>query len=184
MIAERHALESARLRLEPTSERHAPVVYRHMTDPSLWTFFPDLRPQTLEQLHALYKRWEGGNPNSSSGETWENWVCFLRDTQTPVGGMQATILPDGSALIAYIFYAAHHGNGYAREAAKTVIEHLQRSHGVTRIVAEMNTRNLRSIRLAEALGFVRVEERIDVEHGHGIAADEYVYELELENTRV
>lgn len=176
----RHALESSRLRLEPTSESHAPLVYHHLTDPRLWTFFPELRPQTLEHLRALYTRWERGNPDPSRRETWENWVCFLRGTRTPVGSMQATILPDGVALIAYMFYAAHHGNGYAREAAKAVIDHLQIEHGVTRVVAEMNTRNARSIRLAEALGFVRVEERIDVERGHGIAADEYVYELALE----
>lgn len=181
---ERHALQSARLRLEPTTENHAPVVYRHLTDPRLWTFFPELRPSSLDQLHALYKRWERGNPDPASDETWENWVCFLGETQTPVGGMQATIRPGGVALIAYMFYAAHHGNGYAREAARAVIEHLQTEHAVTRIVAEMNTRNVRSIRLAEALGFARVEERIDVERGHGIAADEYVYELELDGVRL
>jgi RimJ/RimL family protein N-acetyltransferase len=41
----------------------------------------------------------------------------------------------------------------------------------------MDTRNEASYRLAESLGFVRVEKHEAVEHGHGIIADEYVYEL-------
>ena len=175
----RHPLDSVRLRLEPVREEYATLVFRHLSDPRLWTFFPALRPRTLDQLSALYRRWERGNPDPERNETWENWICFLRGTQTPVGGMQATILPGQIATIAYMFYADRHGQGYAREAAAAVIEHLGSAHHVRRVIAEMNTRNARSIRLAESLGFVRVEERIDVERGHGVAADEYVYELDL-----
>lgn len=166
---ERHALESARLRLEPTTAQHAAVVYRHVTDPRLWTFFPDLRPRSLDALELLYKRWERGNPGIDGDSVWENWVCFLRDTDTPVGSMQATIYPNGEAAIAYMFYVAHHGKGYAREAARCVVEHLHAGHATTRVVAEMNVRNARSIRLAESLGFRRAHER----------AGEYTYEYEF-----
>lgn len=179
----RHALDSVRLRLEPTREAHAALVFRHMSDPRLWKFFPELRPRSLDELCALFRRWERGNPDPERDEVWENWVCFMRGTQTPVGGMQATILPGQVATIAYMFYADRQGQGYAREAAAAVIEHLRSGHGVRRVIAEMNTRNARSIRLAESLGFARAEERIDVARGHGVAADEYVYELDLVEAR-
>ena len=166
---ERHPLHTERLRLEPTTEGHAALVYRQVTDPRLWTFFPDLRPKSLDDLHLLYRKWERGNPYADGDEIWENWVCFLSGTQIPVGSAQATILGDGGALIAYMFYVEHHGKGYAREAAAAVIAHLHEAHGVARVIAEMDTRNERSRKLVEALGFVRVEKR----------PDEYVYRLDL-----
>jgi ribosomal-protein-alanine N-acetyltransferase len=165
------------LRLEPTGAHHAPLVYEQMTDSRLWTFFPAMRPKSIEELRALYRRWERGNPYANRDEEWENWICFLRDTETPVGGMQATILPGSAAYIAYVMYVDHQRNGFAREAAQAVIDHLRQRHQVTRFIAEMNTKNEASIKLVESLGFKRVEERLDVERGHGIDADEYVYEL-------
>ena len=145
----------------------------------LWTFFPELRPKSLEDLRDLYRRWERGKPNAHGEEVWENWICFLRDTQTPVGGMQASIFPEGVAYIAYAIYIRHQRQGYAREAAQALIEHLRSEHGTVRILAEMNTKNEASRRLVESLGFQCVEEHTDVERGHGIEANEYVYELKL-----
>lgn len=148
-----------------------------MTDPRLWTFFPAMRPKSIEELRALYRRWERGNPYANRDEEWENWICFLRGTETPVGGMQATILPGGVAYVAYAIYVAHQRKGFAREAAGAMIDHLRETHQITRFIAEMNTKNEGSIKLVQSLGFKRVEEHHDVERGHGIEADEYVYEL-------
>ena len=150
-----------------------------MSDARLWTFFPELRPKSPEELRALYRRWERGAPDADRDEEWENWICFLRDHETPVGGAQATIFPEGVAYIAYVIYAAHQRRGYAAEAARALIEHLRDVHGVTRILAEMNTKNEASIKVVESLGFERVDEHVDVERGRGIEAREYVYELKL-----
>ncbi len=174
---ERHPLQTERLRLEPTRAHHASLVYDQVTDERLWTFFPALRPKSIEELRALYRRWERGNPYANRDEEWENWICFLRDSETPVGGMQATILPGGVAYVAYVMYTAHQRQGFAREGLRTVVDHLRDVHAITRIVAEMNTRNEASRKLVESLGFERVEEPLQVERGLGIEADEYVYEL-------
>lgn len=172
-------MQTERLRLEPTRAYHAPLVYDQITDERLWTFFPALRPKSIEELRALYRRWERGNPYANRDEEWENWICFLRDTETPVGGMQATILPGSLAYIAYVMYAANQRQGFAREGARAVIEHLREAHGITRILAEMNTQNEASIKVVQSLGFERVEEHVEVERGHGVEADEYVYELKF-----
>lgn len=164
---ERHGLASERLRLEPTSAHHAVKVFDSISDERLWTFFPSLRPSTVEELRALYRRWQRGNPYANRDEVWENWICFLAGTETPVGGMQATLLPGNLANIAYLTYSDHQRKGYAREAAQTVIDHLREVHGIERVLADMSVHNEASIKVVESLGFVR----------KATAGDEYVYEL-------
>ena len=175
----RHELNTERLRLEPTRVEHAPIVYDKVTDERLWTYFPELRPKSLAELQALYRRWERGNPDPGLDEYWENWICFLKGTQTPIGGMQATILSNGIAYMAYILYTDYHRKGFAREAALGVIEHLRANHGVRRVLLEMDINNEGSQRLAQSMGFTRIEERKNVERRYGLFGDEYVYALDL-----
>jgi RimJ/RimL family protein N-acetyltransferase len=54
---------------------------------------------------------------------------------------------------------------------------VRKEYGIAQFFAEMDTRNEASYRLAESLGFVRVETHESVERGHGLIASEYMYEL-------
>ena len=173
-----HELRTPRLRLVPTREQYAERIFERMNDVRMWTYFPELRPKTLEDLRRMYRRWERNAPPESN-EQWENWLCFRIEDDEPVGGQQATIVSVDTAYIAYSIYVDFQRHGYARESTQCVIDHLRADHGITRFVAEMNVRNEASWRLAEALGFKRIEVHIDVERGHGLIADEYVYELNL-----
>lgn len=149
----RHRLTTRRLRLEPVRRAHADRVFSHMNDQRLWTYFPHLRPQTVEDLRALYRRWERGNPSPGRDETWENWLCFLRNGGEAIGSMQATILADRTALIAYAIYVPYQRRGYGSEAAAAVLAHVRGEHNVERAIAEMDPRNEASIGLAKSLGF-------------------------------
>lgn len=162
-----HKLETARLQLLPTSVHHAPLVFEHMSDERLWRFFPELRPRSVADLEAQYARWAYGGPQPATGERWENWICFLREISLPVGSVQATISPDGTASIAYAVYVEYQKLGFAREAAQAVIDHIKSEHAVRLVRADMHRQNTASVRVAESLGFVRIAE----------SADEYVYEL-------
>jgi RimJ/RimL family protein N-acetyltransferase len=131
----------------------------------MWTYFPELRPGTADDLRALWTRWEAGSPDTS--EIWLNWLCREKNSKVLIGSMQATIYPDPQeAYIAYAVYRSHQGNGYAREACKAIIEHISKRYRLKRIYAEMNAQNEPSYRLAESLGFKRIE-----------SDDEYLYEL-------
>jgi len=90
--------------------------------------------------------------------------------------MQATIRGHRAAYIAYAFYPANQRKGYAREAAQAVIAHLREAYGITRFRAEMDTRNEPSYRLAESLGFTRIETHEAPDLGQG-PAKEYLYEF-------
>jgi RimJ/RimL family protein N-acetyltransferase len=171
-------LQTARLVLEPVRASHAPEIWPQLDDERMWRYFPALRPATLEDLRRLYEKWERGS--RLDDEMWLNWLCRERPQGVLVAAMQATVyMRERAAYLAYAVYPLHQRKGYAREAAQCVIAHVRERYGVERVFAEMDTRNEASFRLAESLGFTRVETRLAVERGLGSDADEYVYELRL-----
>ncbi len=169
-------LSTERLILEPVRPAHADETWPRQNDERMWTFFPDLRPRTLEHLRVIYERRQHGSPNDS--EVWLNYVCRLRTGGEIAGEVQTTIYTRaGAAYVAYAIFPDFQRKGFAREAVAALIDHVRKEYGIANFFAEMDTRNEASYRLAESLGFVRVETHGTVERGHGIIADEYVYEL-------
>ncbi|MGH8163905.1 MAG: GNAT family N-acetyltransferase [Rhodanobacteraceae bacterium] len=171
-------MRTLRLDLEPLCAAHADEAWPHVDDPSMWTFFPALRPESLDDLRATYGRRERGYPKRDGAQIWGNWLVRERSSALPVGDVQATIFPmEGTALVAYAVYVAHQRRGFARESLVRLLEHLRDARGTRRVFAEMDTRNMPSYRLAESLGFTRVETRAEEDRGTGLISAEYVYEL-------
>jgi ribosomal-protein-alanine N-acetyltransferase len=155
---------------------HAEEAWPQLNDDRMWTYFPALRPATLDDLRRLYGKWERGSPARS--QIWLNWLCRDRASGELIGAMQATIRSRGVAYIAYAIYPSHQRKGYAREACEAVIAHLREHYGIKRVRAEMDTRNQASYRLVESLGFKRLQKKKAPDLGQG-PAPEYVYELSL-----
>ena len=110
-------LQTARLDLEPVCAAHADEVWLQLDDDRMWTYFPQLRPSTIDELRALYARWERGSSDSS--EVWWNWLCRERDSEEFVGATQATILLEEQlSYVAYSVYPLHQRKGFAREAVR------------------------------------------------------------------
>lgn len=168
-------LVTARLLLEPLVVAHARTLYPLLQDQRLYTYIPQEPPPSLDALVARYTRLVARR-SPDGNERWLNWAARLRNAQTYVGTFEATIEPDGTALLAYMVFAPHHGRGYAREGAAAVIEHLVRDSAVHLVAAEIDTRNRASIGLVEALGFVRTAERPAADCFKGSVSDEYRYE--------
>ena len=84
---------------------------------------------------------------------------------------------DHTALLAYMIFPAFWRQGYAREGCARVLTHLFEDYRVSRVAAEIDTRNSSSIRLVEALGFARVATTPDADFFKGASSDEYRYEL-------
>ena len=132
----------------------------------MWTYFAHLRPHSLEHLQAIYERRAVGAPDES--QRWLNFVCRERASGRPVGEVQATVqVGERTSYVAYAVFTNAQGNGYGREAVRALMEHVAASYGIRKFLAEIHRENVRSIALAEALGFRRVEVR----------EDELLYEL-------
>ena len=64
----------------------------------------------------------------------------------------------GSFELGYTFAAAFQGQGYAAESLRAFLRYAFTLPGVRRITAQIDTRNVRSVRLAERLGMRREAE--------------------------
>ena len=154
-------LTGARLRLEPVSAAHAAEMAPLLDDGSLHTFIGG-EPLAVDALAERYRRWESGRSPDGT-EAWLNWVVRRSSDGTPVGTAQATVIePRRSAEVAWVIATAHQGNGYGKEAAALMAEHLL-AHGVRRLVAHVHPDHHASAAVAASLGLTRSGELVDGE---------------------
>ena len=88
---------------------------------------------------------------------------------------QATVMGDGTALIAYMIFTPFQRRGLAREGCAAVLAELASAWGVRTAVAEIDTRNAASVALVESLGFARVATVREADVFKGASSDEYRY---------
>ncbi|MBA2753015.1 MAG: GNAT family N-acetyltransferase [Chloroflexia bacterium] len=169
-------LETPRLRLEPLVPAHATETFGPLGDERLYRFIPGNPPANLAALEARYGLLSGRrSPDDTQG--WLNWVMRRRDSGEPVGTLEATVYPDRSSSIAYVVFVRHQRRGLATEGVARMVEHLVVDHGITLLVAEVDTRNAASVGLLDRLRFSRVATVRDADHFKGTPSDEFRYEL-------
>ena len=139
-------IRTARLALEPLTVAHAPAMFPLLSDPALYAYLDFPPPPSLEHLQRVYAKLETRRSPDGT-EEWLNWIVMLDGA--PIGFVQATIGPDRSANVAYVFGSAHWGQGYAFEAVTAMLAALDGC----KFFATVDPRNARSIRLLERLGF-------------------------------
>ena len=173
-------IETAHLRLEPIRQSHAVLLFAALSDAHLYALIPEEPPKSLEALEKRYAFLQGGK-SPDGKEHWLNWTMFDRRTHMPVGTFQATVRDDAPSDIAYIVFKAHWRQGIAREAGMGVIDHLFKTYPTPLLAANMDTRNVASIKLVESLGFKRTAFLPNADTFKGISSDEYRYEMTREN---
>ncbi len=72
-----------------------------------------------------------------------------------IGQVNASLLRDGNntASVGYIISPKSEGKGYATEAVRALLDYLFLEEALHRVVLDIDVRNVRSIKLAERLGF-------------------------------
>jgi len=113
-------------------------------------FLADALPYFLEQLER--------NPQLSG---WLSWYWISQDGHEPIligsGGFKGPPLLDGTVEIGYSILPELRGRGYATEAARRLVRWAFAHRRVTRVVAEADPANARSVRVLDKLGFRRVD---------------------------
>jgi ribosomal-protein-alanine N-acetyltransferase len=169
-------LETDRLILEPLCSEHARHLFTVLSDPRIYTFIPKDPPASVLTLETRYRQLESRR-SPSGEESWLNWAVCLKERSIYIGTVQATILNNQSALLAYELSSNFWGHGYAIEACSRVIESLFVDYDVTEIMAEVDTRNEASCKLLEGLSFKRIKVRAGADFFKGASSDEYTYKL-------
>jgi len=158
-------IETGRLRLEPQTVEHADEMFTVLSDPAIYTYENE-PPPSLDWLRDRYRRLE--TRRSSDGtQQWLNWVIRLSSNGL-IGYVQATVMPEGRAAVAYELSSAYWGRGLASEAVGAMVSELVDRYEVQHLSAVLKSRNARSLRLLERLGFapapLAAHERDEVEH--------------------
>lgn len=110
-------------------------------------------PLSAAALADRYRRL-AARRSPDGDQLWGNWVIRIRATGTAAGIVQAT-LPAGGyvavpAEVAWVVVRAAQGQGYAKEAARSLVAMLQES-GWT-VAAHIHPGHLASQRVARAAG--------------------------------
>ncbi|MFI5272824.1 MAG: GNAT family N-acetyltransferase [Ktedonobacterales bacterium] len=169
-------LETARLLLEPLVVSHAAALFAALQAPDLYTFIPQDPPPSAQSLAARYATL-ATRRSPDRREVWLNWALRLRATSAYVGIVEVTVHADRTAMLAYMVFPPFWRQGYATEACGRVLAHLFADSHVSRVAAEIDTRNAASIHLVEALGFTRAATTPNADFFKGSASDEYRYVL-------
>lgn len=158
-------IQTSRLQLEPQTVEHADEMFTVLSDPAIYTYENE-PPPSLDWLRERFIRLE--TRRSADGtQLWLNWVIRL-PTSGLIGYVQATVKPERRAAIAYELSSAYWGRGLASEAVGAMMSELVDHYWVQHLSAVLKSRNARSLRLLERLGFtpapLEAHERDEVEH--------------------
>jgi [ribosomal protein S5]-alanine N-acetyltransferase len=176
LIAPEQIIETSRLLLEPLVLDHALVIYEQLLDQRLYQFIPQSPPTSLQTLETRYLALSSRfSPDRQ--EAWLNWVIRFRESRVYVGTLEATVHASYTAAIAYTIFPLFWRQGYAKEGCSRVLEHLFKEYRVSVVTADIDTRNIASISLVEALGMKRSSTRTNADFFKGSVSHEYRYEM-------
>ena len=149
-------LRTARLSLEPLTVEHADALFGGLSDDRIYEFIEEKRPKDVEQLRQRYARLSLLHSPDGS-QYWLNWAILLSAAQCYVGYVQATVSMNGDASIGYVLFPSMWGRGYATESVQAMMEFLRVRYSTRKFSASVDTRNTRSARVLERLGYSLVE---------------------------
>jgi ribosomal-protein-alanine N-acetyltransferase len=147
-------IESATLRLEPLAVAHAAEMFGPMSAAAIYDYIPEAPPASVSSLQQRYLQLERGH-SANGRERWLNWVVRLNSGQC-AGDVQVTVHAGATADFAFVFAPEYWGRGVAFEACSVALPRLAGEFGVRAAYATVDSRNSRSVRLLERLGFHEV----------------------------
>ena len=145
-------ITAAKLVLEPLTVADADTMFGVLSDPQIYRYLDYGPPPSVEYLRDVYTKLESRKSPDGS-QLWLNWVVHQQGAK-PMGYVQATVFPSGTAWVAYVLSSKYWGRGYARTATQAMIEHLADAYGTTQYLATVEAENRRSIVLLERLSFL------------------------------
>lgn len=145
-------LITSRCILEPQVAAHAHEMFAVLIDPAIYEF-ENTPPVSEQWLLERYQRLESRGPKVGE-EKWLNWIIRL-PTGVLTGYVQATILQDGTSLVAYELNSHYWRQGIGSSAVLAMLAELEAQYAVQKFVAVLKARNYRSLALLLKIGFTQ-----------------------------
>lgn len=147
--------------LEPQLAAHAHEMFDVLSDPAIYEF-ENAPPVNEEWLRARYERLESRGSGDGT-QQWLHWVIRLPGGKL-AGYVQATVLPDRTAYVAYELNSRYWRQGIGSSAVRAVLQELREHYGVADFIAVLKAKNYRSEGLLRKLGFVPASEEKAARH--------------------
>lgn len=161
--------------LEPITEKHADLLFQDLQAEELYTYIPQSPPKSISDLRKKYLKWSQ-RKSPSEDEVWLNYAIFDTNLNRYVGTIQATIQHGGHNYIAYEVFPEYQRRKTATYTISLLIEFMSVNFSASVITAHVDTRNIKSYKFLESLGFERKDFIKDADYFDGSTSDEYVYE--------
>ena len=168
-------ITAPRVILRWISEADVDGLYEIFSDPQVMRYWSTVPLPNREAAADLQR--EIADHNES--EKMFKWGVALRDSNLLIG--TATLfnlnLDNGRAELGYAMGRAYWGKGYMNEALKALVSHSFEVMGLRRLEADVDPRNIASIRSLERLGFQREGYLRERWHVNGEIQDALFYGL-------
>lgn len=167
-------LETKNYILEPIAERHAELLFKALQSEDLYAYIPQSPPKSISDLRKKYKKWSQ-RKSDSGDEIWLNYAIFDSSINQYVGTVQATIQLAGYSYIAYEVFPEFQRRKIATDAVLLLMNFMRTNFSTSLITAHLDSRNIKSYKFLESLGFERNGFIKDADYFDGCTSDEYVY---------
>jgi len=162
-------VETDRLRLRELTPEDLEPLSQILSDPITMSFWP--APLDLEAT----RQWIDRNLRSYAECGLGRWAVILKETDELIGDcgiLKAEVAGRREYDLGYIIHHPYWRRGYAVEAAKACQRYAVETLGLKRLVANMPTDHVASIRVAEKIG-MRWEKTFDNPKNRGLATHLY-----------
>lgn len=152
---------TSRIQLRPIRDDDADVMAGVLGDPALYAFTGG-EPPSVDDLRRRYAIQARGQ-SSDGSEEWINLLVTLNPENQPIGYVQATVpRAGGPTEIAWVIGTSWQGRGFATEASRLLLSHLQ-ERGVRHVIAHIHPDHEASQRVAAKIGLARTDIVVDGE---------------------
>ncbi|APV52338.1 hypothetical protein BWI17_07085 [Betaproteobacteria bacterium GR16-43] len=134
---------------------HAREMFAALSDPAIYLYTDEAPPVSVAALAERYAKLESRHSRDGS-ELWLNWVVREASSHEVAGFVQATVMANRSAYVAFVIAPSQQRKGYAREATDVMIRELRETYGAKSLLANVDRRNVASIALVKSLGFEEI----------------------------
>jgi RimJ/RimL family protein N-acetyltransferase len=177
MVAPQWPMETERLLLRPFEEGDLDALHAIHSDDGVtrWLYH---EPRTLEETRELIARKVAGAALRREGE-WLSAAVVLREGGELVGDVSLLWASEThrQGELGFLVHPAHHGKGYATEAARPMLGFAFETLGLHRVAGRLEPRNAGSARVLEKLGMRREAHLVENEWVKGEWQSELVYAI-------
>jgi len=168
-------IEAERLRLRRIEESDLKQLYDIFSDPKVMRYWSSPPIQAIDEAVALLQ----GIEESKRQGTMLKWGVALKPSNKVIGTVTLFNLDrtQGRAEIGYAQARAYWGNGYIHEALQALLSYAFNDMNLRRLEADVDPRNVGSIKTLERLGFQREGFLRERWHVAGEIQDAFFYGL-------